>query len=216
MTILYSNGCSYTYNHLVPKEQRYQHILAERFGWEIESAAIPGSCTRRIIRCAMRDCIKLSEGNQPIVALVQLTHLTRIEYAGNGNSWRYAKEDPYESLNGIGHPDNTDLANDLVRSSFLLHNERAELTRVMSELIGMTSFFKQHNIKYLIYTGPKILVEPAEIADDTFYQYLKQDRSVLDLAEFNMLALTGEQRHPDKTGNEIIADYFFNLLCESM
>jgi hypothetical protein len=214
MTILYSNGCSYTCNHLVPKEQRYQHILAERLRWSLEPAAIPGSCTRRIIRCTIRDCIKLLKRNEPIVALVQLTHLTRIEYAGTGGSWRYAEEDMYESLNGIDHPDNTELANNLVRSSFLLHNERAELTRIMSELIGLTGFFKQHDIKYLIYTGPEILVNPNEIINDTFYQYLKQDTGVLDLAEFNMLALTGEQRHPDKKGNEVIADYFFNLLCE--
>ena len=214
MTILYSNGCSYTCNHLVPKEQRYQHILAERLGWKLEPAAIPGSCSRRIIRCTLRDCIKLLGGDEPIFALVQLTHLTRIEYAGKGGSWRYAREDLYESLNGIDHPDNTELGNDLVRSSFLLHSEYGELTRLMSDLIGLTGFFKQHSIKYLIYFAPEILVKSTEIANDTFYQYLKQDNGILDLAEFNMLALTGEQRHPDKTGNEIIADYFFNLLCE--
>lgn len=210
--ILYSNGCSYTYNHLVPKQQRYQHILADRLGWQSESMAIPGSCNRRIIRCTMRDCIKLLDNDSKIFALIQLTHLTRTEYAGQGGSWRYAKGDLYESLNGIDHPDNTELGNDLVRSSFLLHSEQGELTRLMSDLIGLIGFFKQHGIRYLIYFAPEIMVKSVEIADDTFYQYLKQDKGVLDLVEFNMLALTGEQRHPDKTGNQVIADYFFSLL----
>jgi hypothetical protein len=214
MTILYSNGCSYTANLLLPPEQKYPYLLSKRLNWNLQTAAIPGSCNRRIIRCTIRDCIKLLSNNESIFALIQLTHLSRIEYAGQGNSWRYAKDDMYESLNGIDHPDNTPLGNDLVRSSFLLHNEHAELTRLMSDLVGLVGFFKQHNIKYLIYFGSEILVSPTELANDTFYQYLKQDLGVLDLVGFNMLGLTGEQRHPDKTGNEIIANYFFNLLDE--
>jgi hypothetical protein len=141
--------------------------------------------------------------------------LTRIEYAGQRDSWRYADQDLFESLNGIDHPNNTALTNQLIKSNFLLHNEHAELTRVMSDLIGLIGFFKQHNIKYLIYTGPRILVDPKDISDDVFYQYLQKDQGVLDLVNFNMLDLIGEQKHPDVDGMQIIADYFFNLLCES-
>jgi len=217
MTILYSNGCSYTDNHLVQKNQRYQYIIAERFGWDIKDAAIPGSCTSRIIRCTIRDCLKLLNKGEPIVALIQLTHLTRIEYSGDRsgqNSWRYANEDLFESLNGPDNPMNPPEAQQYVKSSFMVHNELATLTNIMAFLITLTAFFREHNIKYLIYTAPKILVKKEEVVNDTFYKTLQKDKNVMDLIDFNMLELTGRQAHPDVLGNQIIADYFINLLSE--
>jgi hypothetical protein len=51
------------------------------------------------------------------------------------------------------------------------------------------------------------IFEPTDL-----YQYLKQDPGVLDLETFNMLALTGQQQHPDPAGMATIADYFCELL----
>ena len=40
MTILYSNGCSFTDNRWIPQEQRYPFLIGKQLGWEVIPAAI--------------------------------------------------------------------------------------------------------------------------------------------------------------------------------
>lgn len=219
MTILYSNGCSYTANFVLESHQRYPYLLADKLKWTLKSAAIPGSSNRRIIRCTIRDCIKLLDQSKSIFALIQLSHMSRTEFAGvktTQNQWKYAEDDQFESINGPDCPDISDIASAWSKKSLLLHNEHAELTRLMSDIISLTAFFKQHNINYMIFSGPKVYVHSDQVKSDRFYQYLQKDSKVLDLIGFNMLDLTGKQVHPDINGMQIIADYFFNLLCGSV
>ena len=209
--ILYSNGCSYTAHFVLDPEQRYPYLLADKLKWKLHASAIPGSSNRRIIRCTIRDCIKLLNQPEPVFAMIQLSHMSRTEFSGikiKENQWKYAEDDLFESINGPDCPDISALANEWGKTSLLLHDERAEFTRLMSDIIAMTAFFKQHNIDYMIFTGPKIHLNPDELDLDVFYQYLKKDYHVLDLLEFNMLDLTGKQIHPDIDGMQLIADYF--------
>jgi hypothetical protein len=215
--ILYSNGCSYTANNVLAEEKRYPQILAKRLGWDIMPLSIPGSSNRRIIRCTIRDCIKLLHQNKKIFAMIQLSHLTRYEFAGKTDTqhpWKYAEGDLFESFNGPDASGISHAAHEFNKYHFLLHDSHAELTRLMADIIGLTAFFKQHDIDYIIFTGPKIHVPIEKVESDLFYQYCKNDHNILDLLEFNMLDLTGKQTHPDEQGMQLIADYFFNLLCE--
>jgi hypothetical protein len=219
MTVLYSNGCSYTANLVLESDFRYPQILSKKIGWDLQASAIPGSCNRRIIRCTIRDCIKLLEKQKPIFALIQLSHMARTEFAGTKtrqNQWKYADSDFFESINGPDCPELQGIEKDWGRNSFLLHDEQAEFTRLASDIITLTAFFKLHKIDYLIYSGPKIQLTPENIESDTLYRYLLKDKNVLDLLKFNMLDLTGQQKHPDIIGMQLIADYFFNLLCEQV
>lgn len=221
MTILYSNGCSYTANMVLEPEQKYPYLLGKKLNWKLRPAAIAGSCNRRIIRATYRDCLNLQKEDD-IFVLLQLTHLHRTEYAGTrtkDNQWKYSfneeffEYDKFESLkpNIIDIPPAVQKWADI---GFTLHDELAEFNRICSELIGLTAFFKQHNINYLIYTGPKIELSSDILKNDILYQYLKNDIRILDLITFNMLGLTGKQVHPDIDGMQLIADYFFSLLCE--
>jgi hypothetical protein len=200
-------------------EQRYPYLLGKKLNWKLKPAAIAGSCNKRIIRATYRDCLNLQKEDD-IFVLLQLTHLHRTEYAGTrtkDNQWKYSfKEelfeyDKFESVkpNAIDIPPTVRKWADI---GFTLHDELAEFNRICSELIGLTSFFKQHNINYLIYTGPKIELSSNILKNDTLYQYLKNDMRILDLLEFNMLELTGKQAHPNKDGMILIADYFYSLL----
>jgi hypothetical protein len=213
MTILYSNGCSFTDWRYIPREQRYPIIIGERQGWSVHDRGLPGSCNSRIIRTTIRDCCALLPRQEPIVALIQLTFLDRYEYPGVAtadNRWKYENGDLFESVTpGQLQDSDLDVVNNWIRSNLLLHNDAAAYLQLFASLIGLTGFFRQHNIRYYIYNGPaqNNIFEPTDL-----YQYLKQDPGVLDLQTFNMLDLTGRQLHPDAEGMIAIADYFCNLL----
>ena len=68
----------------------------------------------------------------------------------------------------------------------------------------------------MIFSGPRIYLDKNKLVNDVLYQHLLRDQNVLDLLEFSMLGLTGKEKHPDADGMQIIADYFFNLLSESV
>jgi hypothetical protein len=213
MTILYSNGCSFTDWRYIPREQRYPIIIGERQGWSVHDRGLPGSCNSRIIRTTIRDCCALLPRQEPIVALIQLTFLDRYEYPGvvtADNRWKYENGDLFESVTpGQLQDSDSAVVNNWIRSSLLLHDDAAAYLQLFAGLIGLTGFFRQHNIRYYIYNGPaqNNIFEPTDL-----YQYLKHDPGVLDLQTFNMLDLTGRQMHPDAKGMIAIADYFCNLL----
>ena len=213
MTILYTNGCSYTANFDLARRDRYPIILAEQLGWQCVDKAEPGSCNRRIVRTTIEDCVKLrSQSNEKIVALIQLSHLNRTEYPTVKNPL----PDPFYSIkpNNV----NSHVPEDAKKYSdyyWRLHNDHHILVNLITDLIGLISYFKQNDIQYLLYLGPdenNIYVD--NVKDDVRFKFLNSELGVLDLAGFNMLALTGEQTHPTADGMRVIADYFFNLLCE--
>ena len=213
MTILYSNGCSFTDWRFIPREHRYPIIIGERLGWTVHDRGLPGSCNSRIIRTTIRDCCGLLDKREPIVALIQLTFLDRYEYPGQAtaeNRWKYENGDLFESVTPAQYQsEESEVVRSWARANLLLHNDEAAYLQLFASLIGLVGFFRQHNIRYYIYNGPaqNNIFEPTDL-----YQYLKRDPGVLDLETFNMLALTGRQQHPDPTGMATIADYFCKLL----
>ena len=226
--LLYSNGCSYTANWNIEENKTYPVLLAEKLFHIPKLAANPGSCNRKIIRNTIADSIELLDQypEHEIFVLLQLTHLHRNEFAGQitkDNEWKYTtkeirfhnfKHDDFESITASESANLSPTVNRWMELNLILHNEKAELIRLWSELVSLTGFFKQHNIDYLIFSGPKIEVDKDSVKDNIFYRYLLKDYRVLDLIDFNMLALTGKQVHPTEEGMQLIADYFFNLLYE--
>jgi len=215
MTILYVNGCSYTANQALEPHQRYPKILADHYGWELIDRSHPGSCNDRIIRCTMRDCISLLLQQKPIVALVQLTHVPRTEYAGTPTEqtqWKYWQDHYFESIKP-NEPNLPGKVSEYMKLHMLLHNQQAATIKLMVMLTGLTSFFQNNNIKYLIYNGP---ADCNGFDPEDFYEFLSQDSSVLDLKTFNMLSLTGRQQHPDSQGMIAIADFFKTVIQQNI
>jgi hypothetical protein len=211
MTILYSNGCSYTANHDLNRKDRYPIILADQLGYRCIDRAEPGSCNSRIIRVTINDCIKLKKDNENILALIQLSHLARTEYPDETN--------PLDDLFFSIKPEvsnNLHLEKDVQMYSNLywkLYSDKIMVMDLLTKLVGLVGFFNQTQIKYLIYLGP--LENELYQIDDCKMDYLI-DKNVLDLKTFSMLGLLGNQNiHPDVQGMEIIADYFYKKLRNS-
>ena len=210
--ILYSNGCSYTKNLKVDDDQRYPSLLSRQLNWDLMDNGIPGSCNGRILRCTYRDSVKLLNQGKSFFALIQLTHLYRFEYVGEHtekNHWKYAADDLFESITPATH-DIPAQVKTYANGHFALHNDTAEFSKLIANLIGLTAFFKQNNIGYLIYSGPE--VPPIDMSQDAMYLYLSKNAGVLDLLNFNMLGITGKQQHPAAEGMQQIANYFYQLL----
>ena len=208
--ILYSNGCSYTYNNWIESTLRYPSLIAARFNWQLQDAGIPGSCNDRIIRCTIRDCIKLKASGQDITALIQLTHPHRTEYAGIPDAttaWKYAAGDKFESIKPADDTQSPQV-NNYMKMYVQLYNQYAEIEKLRSKIVGLVAFFNAAGIQYYVYNGPSELMSSD---NDDFYQYLSNESGVLDLNKFNMLALTGKQAHPDIQGMRTIANYFIKL-----
>jgi hypothetical protein len=211
---LYVNGCSYTANQEVPEEMRYPALVANALGAELIDNSWPGSSNARIIRTTIRDCIPLA--NSDVLALIQLTHLHRFECPSQGlwttNNDRVVQHDTFVSikLNQINLP------NDIKQYAewyWRINTDQSLAIQLLTQLIGLTAFFQTHNIKYRIYFGPKELEE----IDNILYKTISQDKYVIDLVNFTMLeTITGTNKHPTIEGNKMIADYFINLLCESV
>jgi len=218
MTILYSNGCSYTGNNWVERDQRYPKIIADHFKWNIQDSAIPGSCNRQIIRCSMRDVIELSCQNEPVVALIQLTHLFRFEYAGTkvfDNQWKYANNDLFESVKPADESNWPTEIQTWAKHTILLQKPMAELEKLFCSIVGIVGLFEQLGITYKIFSGPPLKTDVPMFDQSIFYDYLKSNSNVLDLMNFNMLGLTNSNKHPNVEGMQTIADYFINQLIQS-
>lgn len=219
MTILYSNGCSYTANNWVKPEEKYPWLIAQSMSWDLISESIPGSCNSRIIRCAMRDAVELrQQSTARIVALIQLTHLARFEYAGtpnNENQWMYARNDFFQSIKPGDENNWPDEAKVWAKHSTMLYNASAELDQLLCRVVGMTTLFESLDIEYRIFSGPKLSNEVAWPEHNFFDQYLKNKPSVLDLKNFGILEdLTQSKQHPDVSGMKKIAQYFVNQFAE--
>ena len=210
MTTLYTNGCSYTANKWISDQERYPQLVANHFGWHLQDRSHPGSCNDRIIRTSMRDCIQLIKANQPIMALIQLTHASRTEYAPvsqTNTEWKQWNDTGFESIKP-----GEDLEPDVgtfMKHYTLMFDQQASMVKLLSAVIGLAAFFRQHSIQYRIYNGPPDL---NQFEPEQFSSYLCQDPNVLDLDKFNMLALTGSDNHPDQDGMRSIADYFIKIL----
>jgi hypothetical protein len=175
----------------------------------------------------MRDCINLLKRNEPIIALVQLTHKDRFEFAGTPtveNAWKYrlpherlcvdkSIDDYFESVRAEDAGSWPHEIKDYARQVVLTQNEAAINSNLLHWTVGLAAFFKTNNIQYRIFAGPSFKYE--QLSDDPFYQYLLADSNVLDLQTFDILTLAGTPGvHPNTEGMQRIANYFINLLGE--
>tara|TARA_R110000782_G_scaffold24429_4_gene63677 strand:+ start:240 stop:932 length:693 start_codon:yes stop_codon:yes gene_type:complete len=218
MTILYSNGCSFTGNNLVDRHRRYPLIVGQHFGWAVHDHALPGTCNTKIIRCTIRDCLGLLKNNEKITALIQLTFLERWEYAGDpdgANSWQYQDNDQFETIKSLDEKNWPSEIKNYVKQICVSQRSNALYAQLFSNLVGLICFFKTHKIDYCIFSGPDTL-DKNVILQDSFYQYLKTDPNILSLTDFYMLALSGTENgkmsHPTQEGMQRIADFFIKLL----
>jgi hypothetical protein len=166
----------------------------------------------------MRDIIELRQKfpDQKIVALIQLTHLSRFEYAGTktfDNQWMYADNDCFRSVKPERAENWPTEAAEWIKQTIILYNPVAELEKLLSNVVGLVALFETLDVEYRIFSGPKLDSEVTWPEHNIFDRYLKTKSNVLNLATFSMLMdLTGVCTHPDAMSMQKIADYFINQL----
>ena len=104
-----------------------------------------------------------------------------------------------------------------IDSYWKIYDDVAILINQITILIGLISFFNQQKIRFYIYLGPaENYIWTTTVGDDERFMFLQKQAGILDFTKFNMLDLTNHQVHPNEDGMKLIADYFINLLGESV
>jgi hypothetical protein len=220
---VYTNGCSFTgdWYRRDRGELTYGNFIANRYQTTFHNAGKPNSCNRRIIRSTVRDSINFPPNT---LALIQLTFLHRTEQysaVNDINSWKFDKEDYYESVK-------PQEGGEFMTAFVNQFDSRAEFTSLSSDVLMLTSYFKQRNVSYAIYAFPS-LVENAlhqqELADKLLTYELAKDLAVLNILDDSLFkrlspgdyfydanGSAGEIGHCNTQGHKAIAEILTQLI----
>jgi hypothetical protein len=220
---VYTNGCSFTgdWHRRDCGELTYGNFVADRYQTTFHNAGKPNSCNRRIIRSTVRDAIDFPART---LALIQLTFLHRTEQHSvvtDINSWKFDREDYHESIK-------PQEGGEVMTAFVNQFDPRAEFTSLSSDVLTLTSYFKQRGIGYLIYAFPTLVEDSAhqqELADTSLSYELGKDSAVMNLLTdslFRQLSPgdyfydadgpAGEIGHCNTQGHEAIADILTRLI----
>lgn len=210
MTILYSNGCSHTANFDLPRNSRYPLLLSKKLGWNCVDNAEPGASNARIFRTTIKDCVRLKNTtSEKIFALIQLTYLHRTEIP----DFNAPNPDKFISLkpSSFGEKYNKNII-EYLDLYFRFFDDSSLATYLMTNVIMLSSFFKQQSIDYLIYFGPEHCDSISWNSQELF-SHIQQDSNILDFRTFFMLGLTDTpEKHPTADGMKNISEYFYKLI----
>lgn len=203
--ILYVNGDSYTAtteNNTLSWAEHLKNLL--NFDLLINKS-IRGSCNARILRTAMRDCIKLkmAQPSADITVVLGLSFIWRTEVwdSTNINNNQFIEDGEFESFqpqlgnnwfdlfkqNKYTPKNHRELSLALLK----YYSDEAELTKLLTLIIGFTSFLKLHNINYYIFfAADNNLKNKITVTDDfikPFIDYIEADNNIIDLLEFSFV-----------------------------
>jgi len=220
---VYANGCSFTgdWYRRDLGETVYGILIADQYQATFHNAGKPNSCNRRIIRSTVRDSINFPPNT---LALIQLTFLHRTEqYSAvtDANSWKFDREDYHESIK-------PQEGGEFMTAFVNQFDARAEFTALSSDVLTLTSYFKQKGISYLVYAFPT-LVENSdhqqELAGTSLTYELGKNLAILNLLNDSLFKRlsprdyfydangpAGEIGHCNTQGHEAIAEILTQLI----
>jgi len=220
---VYANGCSFTgdWYRRDCGETVYGNLIANQYQATFHNAGKPNSCNRRIIRSTVRDSINFPPNT---LALIQLTFLHRTEqYSAvtDTNSWKFDREDYHESIK-------PQEGGEFMTAFVNQFDSRAEFTSLSSDVLTLTSYFKQKNISYLIYAFPTLVensVHQQELAGTSLTYELNKDSAVMNILNDSLFkrlspgdyfydanGLAGEIGHCNTQGHKAIAEILTQLI----
>lgn len=220
---VYTNGCSFTgdWHRRDRNESVYGNLIADQYQATFHNAGKPNSCNRRIIRSTVRDTIDFPPST---LALIQLTFLHRTEqYAlvSDANCWKFDREDYHESIK-------PQEGGEFMSAFVNQFDSRAEFTSLSSDVLMLTSYFKQRDISYLIYAFPTLIedsMHQQELADTLLSYELNKDPAVMNLLTDSLFkrlspgnyfydadGTAGEIGHCNTQGHKAIAEILTQLV----
>jgi hypothetical protein len=221
--IVYSNSCSFAapnQGHLI-----YPEVVAKSLQAELVNCGRPLSCNRRIIRSTLRDLVELTQEHTDITALVGLSFLFRTElwqpnsetskkfWAPTNDLYFYPIDINYQQFDWSAGITNTSVPNihkavpESVREyhkHWLEHyNKEAATIELITDLIMLLNFAQNNNIKMLIFCNTQTLSGLPEVNTDAVYlksltEYIKQQKSVVDLWDFSFSSYSRQLGHTPK------------------
>ena len=222
---VYTNGCSFTgdWYRRDRNESVYGNLIADQYQATFHNAGKPNSCNRRIIRSTVRDAINFPPNT---LALIQLTFLHRTEQystVNNNNRWKFDREDYHESIK-------PQEGGEFMAAFVNQFDLRAEFTSLSSDVLMLTSYFKQRNISYAIYSFPNLLegiplMHSQELADTSLSYELNKDPAVMNLLNdslfkrlspgdyfYDAVGASGQIGHCNTQGHLAISEILLNLI----
>lgn len=189
--IVYVNGDSYA---VTSHGKRYSEFLGEHYKCKVINAAISGSSNSRILRTTLRDLIQLRSQNH-VVAFISLSFLMRTElwdpnivhnkFLNDGEftsiqpthskSWFYDKMDLVDSK-----------YKDFCKQFLLNYNVEAETTKLIQNILLLSSWCKQNQVKCIIFSSA--LQEPIDYTAPfikDFYKEMVNDKNIINIFEFS-------------------------------
>ena len=185
--IIYVNGDSYS---SVSDGKRYSEFLGENLQCDVINNSISGSCNDRIFRTSLRDLIELKSKHSHIIAVISLTFPIRTElWDQRIENNRFVNDGEFTSIQPEkiwfhNTDDSTIEYEDFCKQFITYYNIEAETTKLLQNIILLTSWCKHNNIKYVIVSGP--LQEPIDVLAPfvkNFYDVILNDNNIINIFE---------------------------------
>lgn len=189
--MIYANGDSFSF---VSDGKTFCDFLGEIMGSHSQNASLPGSCNNRIIRTTVRDLSRIQDPD--IYAVINLSFILRtevwdVDVVGNNrfvNDGEFVSIQPANSKTWFFERSTTgnDKYSEYSRAWLKFYNPEAEMTNLLKELILLTSWFRNRNIKYVIVSSA--LQEPVDLDSEfirDFWSVVGADTNIINLFEMS-------------------------------
>lgn len=253
---LYVNGCSWSSSSSPTMTTKvYADFLAERLNCQFINHSIPASSNNRIIRSSLRNLNSLKKIHDEIICVINITQPFRSEiWMNDDQSLEVVKK---SSLTDFDHKilEKYRLSDDGKFKSFIYGDELLPIRvlrqfnnfekynlyfldaekayyQLFLDLLAFVSFCKNFNIRYLVFSGSKLidydLVDKSSSFMKDLYEDLKNDQGILNFEDINFCQWTITNGygffekeseienftvgHPDVKAHNAWADFLYNKL----
>lgn len=259
--ILYVNGCSWSsMSNQDCTDKVYGDYLAEKIGAQLINHAIPGSCNSQIIRSTVRNLQEIIPTQKEIICVLNISLLPRYDLWDTNSKLRNSKPSSHgygrshdlvvNKLNKANDGEYVSYMSDepwtatlmdkfpeyalQLKSEVVNYNYEQRWYELYYQLFMLIAYFKQNNIKYLIFAGADLITFDGPLDYSlgwisAFRDPIIADPAVLNFGTINFCdwaASNGFENfdkhmygpdqfgHPCTKAHDAWADFLYNKLTE--
>ena len=189
--MIYVNGDSFSF---VSDGKTFCDFLGDLLDTPSQNASFPGSCNSRIIRTTLRDLLRISEPDMYVVinlSFILRTEIWDSDIAGNN---RFVNDGEFVSIQPANGPNwffekamfPRNKYSEYSRAWLQYYNPEAEMTNLLKELVLLTSWLKNRNIKYVVVSSA--LQETVDLNSEfirDFWAVVRDDPNIINFFEMS-------------------------------